>query len=149
MESGSQSLKVSEKTRSNFVYVPQNNALFSGTIRENLLIGNPKATDRQLHDVLKMASADFVFELPEGIDTFSGERGARLSEGQAQRVSIARSLLRPGNILLLDEATSALDAETEKRFLVNLKERIGNKTVLFITHQKEVAEFCDEVIHLQ
>lgn len=148
LESDHRYVEVSEKTRSNFVYVPQNNTLFSGTIRENLLIGNPEATDQQLQDVLKMASADFVFDLPDGIDTFSGERGTRLSEGQAQRISIARSLLRPGNILLLDEATSALDAETEKKFLVNLKRRIGNKTIIFITHQKEVAEFCDEVIYL-
>lgn len=148
LESSSQSVEISEKTRSNFVYVPQNNGLFSRSIRENLLIGNPEASDEKLIDVLKTASADFVFDLPNGIDTSLGERGARLSEGQAQRIAIARSLLRPGNILLLDEATSALDSETEKKFLINLKQRIGVKTVVFITHQKEVADFCDSVIKL-
>jgi ABC-type multidrug transport system fused ATPase/permease subunit len=143
IEDTSGAVEVSERTRSNFVYVPQGGSLFSGTIRENLLLGDDKADDEELTRVLQVASADFVFDLPDGLDTLLGENGAGLSEGQAQRVAIARSLLRPGKILLLDEATSALDPETSRRFLENLKKEIGDRTVLFITHQAEVAAFCD------
>ena len=134
---------VSESTRANFVYVPQGGSLFSGSIRDNLLLGNKDADDDELARVLGIASAQFVFDLPNGLDTVLGESGAGLSEGQAQRVAIARSLLRPGKILLLDEATSALDGETERRFLTNLKQEIGDRTVLFITHHEDIAEFCD------
>src|SRR5690554_2764562 len=141
--------EVSERTRSNFVYVPQGGSLFSGTIRENLLMGDSNANDEEIIRVLSIASANFVLELPEGLDTKLGENGAGLSEGQAQRVAIARSLLRPGKILLLDEATSALDTETEQQFLKNLKKEIDNRTVLFITHQVEVAAFCDYQYHLK
>ena len=143
IEDESQVATVSESTRSNFVYVPQGGSLFSGTIRENLLLGNEEADDDELSRVLHIASAEFVFELPDGLDTVLGENGSGLSEGQAQRVAIARSLLRPGKILLLDEATSALDNETEHRFLKNLKSEIGDRTVLFITHHAEIASYCD------
>ena len=137
------SAEVSERTRSNFVYVPQGNSLFSGTIRENLLLGNSDADDNELMRVLQIASAEFVYGLPEGLDTKLGENGTGLSEGQAQRIAIARSLLRPGKILLLDEATSALDSDTERNFLINLKKEMGNRIVILITHQAEVAKFCD------
>lgn len=140
---------LSESTRNNFVYVPQGNTLFSGTIRDNLLVGESTADDRRLRLVLDIAEANFVWDLPEGLDTQLGERGLGLSEGQAQRISIARSLLRPGRVLLLDEATSALDAETEARFLRNLKKHIDGRIVLFITHHEEVAKHCDQVLHLQ
>ena len=143
IEDRSGAVEVSERTRANFVYVPQGGSLFSGTIRENLLLGDDEASDEELKRVLQVASAGFVFDLPDGLDTLLGENGAGLSEGQAQRVAIARSLLRPGKILLLDEATSALDPETSRRFLENLKKEIGDRTVLFITHQNEVAAFCD------
>ena len=143
IEDESESIVASERTRSNFVYVPQGGSLFSGTIRENLLLGNAEAADDELTRVLYIASAEFVFDLPNGLDTILGENGAGLSEGQAQRVAIARSLLRPGKILLLDEATSALDSQTERTFLKNLKKEIGDRTVLFITHHAEIASFCD------
>lgn len=143
IEDETQSVVVSESTRSNFVYVPQGGSLFSGSIRENLLLGNPLADDDELKRVLHIASAKFVFDLPNGLDTILGENRSGLSEGQAQRIAIARSLLRPGKILLLDEATSALDSETEQTFLKNLKKEIGDRTVLFITHQAEIASFCD------
>ena len=123
--------------------MPQGGSLFSGTIRENLLLGDAEADDDELKRVLYIASAEFVFDLPNGLDTILGENGAGLSEGQAQRVAIARSLLRPGKILLLDEATSALDSQTERTFLKNLKKEIGDRTVLFITHHAEIASFCD------
>ncbi|WP_052408947.1 ABC transporter ATP-binding protein [Porphyromonas sp. COT-290 OH3588] len=141
-------LRISEATRSNFIYVPQGNSLFSGTIRDNLLVGDATADDRRLREVLSIASADFVFDLPHGLDTVLGERGAGLSEGQAQRIAIARSLLRPGRILLLDEATSALDGATEQAFLKNLRQHLGGRIILFITHHSAVAEACDQVIHL-
>ncbi len=140
-----ETVKVNPATRSNFVYVPQGNTLFSGTIRDNLLIGNANADDEMLAEVLQVASASFALHLPEGLDTVLGVGGSGLSEGQAQRIAIARSLLRPGKIVLLDEATSALDADTEKAFLTNLKKHMGNRTVLFITHHPEVAKYCDKI----
>lgn len=148
IEDENESVSISERTRSNFVYVPQGNSLFSGTIRDNLLMGDLNADDDELKKVLKIASAEFVFDMAEDLDTVLGENGAGLSEGQAQRVAIARSLLRPGKVLLLDEATSALDSETERTFLRNLKGEIGDRTVLFITHQSEVASFCDHIYYL-
>ena len=138
-----QSVAISERTRSNFVYVPQGGSLFSGTIRENLLLGDPQASEAALTRVLQIASAGFVFTLPDGLDTRLGEGGAGLSEGQAQRIAIARALLRPGRILLFDEATSAMDPETARNLLQNLKKELGSRSVIFITHQPEVASFCD------
>lgn len=141
-------LTVGESTRNNFVYVPQGNSLLSGTIRENLLVGDSLADERKLRQVLKIAAADFVWELPDGLDTVVGEQGQGLSEGQAQRIAIARSLLRPGKIILFDEATSALDSGTESQFLSNIRRYLKDKIILFITHNEEVAEVCDEIIHI-
>ncbi|HPK39871.1 MAG TPA: ABC transporter ATP-binding protein, partial [Bacteroidales bacterium] len=143
LEDESGQVAVSERTRSNFVYVPQGGSLFSGTIRENLLLGDPGASEQDLTRALKIASANFVFQLPRGLDTELGESGAGLSQGQAQRVAIARALLRPGKILLLDEATSALDSRTARTFLQNLKKEAGDRAILLITHQRWVADFCD------
>ena len=141
-------LTVGESTRNNFVYVPQGNSLLSGTIRENLLVGDSLADERKLRQVLRIAAADFVWELPDGLDTVVGEQGQGLSEGQAQRIAIARSLLRPGKIILFDEATSALDSGTEAQFLANIRRYLKDKIILFITHNEEVAEVCDEIIHI-
>ena len=140
-----QRLEVSEQTRKNFIYVPQGNTLFGMSIRENLLIGNPDSTEEDLKKVLNIAVADFVYDLPEGIDTQLGENGLGVSEGQAQRIAIARALLRPGSILLLDEATSALDIDTETKFIARLKNEMSDKTVIFITHHKSIADICDNV----
>ena len=139
---------ISEKTRSNFVFVPQGNTLMSGTIRYNLQLAKPDATDEELHQVLHTAMADFVFQLPEGIDTECGERGAGLSEGQAQRIAIARGLLRPGNIMLLDEISASLDEQTEHELYRRLFEAYPQKTMIFITHRSTVCELCNEVIRL-
>jgi ABC-type multidrug transport system fused ATPase/permease subunit len=141
-------VEVSPQTRSNLVYVPQGNTLFSGTIRDNLLLGRPDATDEQLWEVLRVACAEFVLSLPEGLDTKCGEQGGGLSEGQAQRIAIARSLLRPGSVLLFDEATSALDPDTERRLLERLAEARGQRTVIFITHRPSVLEYCDRVLRV-
>lgn len=137
---------VSPQLRCNIVYVPQGNTLMSGTIRENLLLGDPDATDEQLDDVLYLAAADFVKDLPEGLDTVCGEKGAGLSEGQAQRIAIARSLLRKGGLVLLDEPTSALDAETEEKLLKRLNSRLDGRTVIIVTHREATALLCDDMI---
>ena len=139
---------VSPSTRGNLVYVPQGNTLFSGTIRENLLMGNPSATEEQLRDALSTAAADFVFSLPSGIDTQCFESGAGLSEGQAQRIAIARALLRPGSILLLDEFSSALDAGTETLLLERLTTRLPSHTMIFITHRDKIIDYCDNVLRM-
>lgn len=142
-ESGD-TIPISTATRCNFSYVPQGNTLFSGTIRDNLLLGNPSATTAQMREALRIAMADFVFELPEGIYTKCGELGGGLSEGQAQRIAIARSILRPCSILLLDEATSALDIDTERRLLQHIKEHFADTTIIFVTHRLAVADFTSE-----
>ncbi len=128
-------------TRCNFSYVPQGNTLFSGTIRDNLLMGNPSASEEDMRKALHISMADFVEELPDGLDTVCGEQGGGLSEGQAQRIAIARAILRPCSILLLDEATSALDIQTEKQLLENLKAAFSDATIIFVTHRLAVADF--------
>lgn len=138
----------SPATRCNLVYVPQGNSLFSGTVRDNLLMGNPEASDEQLSSALHIAAADFVFDLPQGLDTQCFESGAGLSEGQAQRVAIARALLRPGSILLLDEFSSALDAETENVLLERLTSSLPDHTMIFITHRDKIIDYCDSVLRL-
>ena len=139
---------ISEKTRSNFVFVPQGNTLMSGTIRYNLRLAKPDATDEEMQQVLHTAMADFVFQLPEGINTECGERGGGLSEGQAQRIAIARGLLRPGSIMLLDEISASLDEQTEHELYRRLFEAYPQKTMIFITHRQLVCELCDEKITL-
>ena len=138
----------SPATRCNLVYVPQGNTLFSGTIRENLLMGDPSASDDQLWKVLHIAAADFVSQLPAGLDAQCFEAGAGLSEGQAQRIAIARALLRPGSILLLDEFSSALDSETESVLLERLTSELPDHTMVFITHRDRIIDFCDSVLRL-
>ncbi|SEE49170.1 ABC-type multidrug transport system, ATPase and permease component [Prevotella sp. lc2012] len=129
-------------------FVPQGNTLMSGTIRYNLQLAKPDVTDEALKDVLHTACADFVFDLPEGLDTELGEHGCGLSEGQAQRIAIARGLLRPGTILLLDEVSSSLDEPTEKELYHRLFEAYPRSTMLFITHRPAVTSLCDDVIRL-
>ena len=131
-----------------FCFVPQGNTLMSGTIRYNLQLAKPEATDQELKDVLHTACADFVNELPAGLDTELGERGSGLSEGQSQRIAIARGLLRPGTILLLDEISSALDETTERELFERLFTMYPDRTFLLITHRTLVAELCDDVIRL-
>jgi len=144
-----QELEASPLTRCNLVYVPQGNTLLSGTIRDNLLLGNPNATDQELRKVLMTTVADFVYDLPDGLDTLCGERGAGLSEGQSQRICIARGLLRPGNILLLDEFSSSLDKETERLLMERLISQTKDKTLIFITHREIVAQYCGQTIKLE
>ena len=135
--------------RGNFMYVPQGNSLLSGTIRENLMLANPDATEQDMFKVLSQAKDDFVSDLPEGLDTRCGEVGSGLSEGQSQRIAIARALLHPGGILILDVATSALDSETESQLLQNLYSAYhSTKTILFISHREAVTGYSDAILKL-
>lgn len=145
-DKSSRQIPVDETTRDYFSFVPQGNTLMSGTIRYNLQIAKPDATDEELQDVLHTAAADFVADLPEGIDTELGERGSGLSEGQAQRIAIARGLLRPGPILLLDEISASLDEQTEHLLYTRLFDRYPQKTMIFITHRPSVSELCNDVL---
>lgn len=131
--------------RCNFVYVPQGNTLMSGTIRENLLLAKPDATDDEMRQALHTSCADFVLSMPDGLDTPCSEQGGGLSEGQAQRIAIARALLRDRPVMLFDEATSALDTETEEQLLRNIL-ATRKKTIVFITHRKMVCQFCDNIL---
>ena len=130
-------------------FVPQGNTLMSGTIRYNLQLAKPDATDEELCKVLHTACADFVSDLPEGLDTELGERGSGLSEGQAQRIAIARGLLHGGDIFLLDEISSSLDEKTEQELYSRLFDQYPDRTVLFITHRTLVSEFCDDIIDIR
>jgi ABC-type multidrug transport system fused ATPase/permease subunit len=124
--------------------------LMSGTIRQILAFYDESAMNREeeLRNALRIACAEFVESLPEGLDAACGEQGGGLSEGQAQRIAIARSLLREGSILLLDEATSALDPDTEQRFLQGIASELQGKTLIFITHRPSVLEYCSRVLHV-
>ena len=134
--------------RKNVVFVPQGNTLISGTIRNNLLMAKPDASDEELHTALHTSCADFVFDLPQGIDTVLSEHGGGLSEGQAQRIAIARGLLRPGAVFLLDEISSALDEDTERELFSRLFAARPSTTILLITHRKKVAALCDERLEI-
>ena len=134
--------------RCNFVYVPQGNTLMSGSIRDNLRLGKLDATDEEMLLALHKSCADFVMQLPDGLDTLCSEQGGGLSEGQAQRIAIARSLLRNRSIMLFDEATSALDPETERQLLQNLLAS-HDKTIIFITHRPAVVDYCDQVLRIE
>lgn len=135
-------------TRRLFSYVPQGNMLVSGTIRENLTFINSDATDDEIQQAIKISCAkQFIDELPKGIDTVIGEKGLGLSEGQVQRLAIARSLLSKSPVLLLDEATSALDENTEKEFLSNLKE-LNNVSCIIVSHKKAALEICNKKIQI-
>ena len=145
----SKNVAASPQTRCNFTYVPQGNTLVSGTIRENLLLAAPEASEEEMKEALKDAAADFVFDLKDGLDERCGESGSGLSEGQSQRIAIARALLHPSGIMVLDEATSSLDPETEQTVLENLISRChSRKTVIFISHREAVSVRSDSVLAL-
>jgi len=142
-----QETAVTPLTRCNFAYVPQGNTLLSGTIRDNLRLGRLTATEEEMKEALHKSCADFVFDLPDGLNTLCSEAGGGLSEGQAQRIAIARALLCQSSILVLDEATSALDPETERQLLNNiLADR--NTTVIFVTHRMAVIDYCDQTLKI-
>lgn len=139
--------QLSPLLRCNLVYVPQGNTLMSGTIRDNLLLGKPDATEKEMKEALKKSCAEFVMQLPDGIDTICTEKGGGLSEGQAQRIAIARALLRNRPIMIFDESTSALDPETERQLLTNILSK-KDKTIIFVTHRPAVVEYCDHTLKI-
>ncbi len=149
-EGSEESVQVSGETMCNFVYVPQGNSLLHGTIRDNLRLVDPKATDERLREVLHIAAADFVWDLPQGLDTSCDEAGGGLSEGQAQRIAIARALLRPGSVLLLDEFNSALDVDTAATLMERLSEHCPDSTIIIIAHHRTaVAPYCDAILPIE
>lgn len=146
---GETMLKASKKTRPLFAYVPQGNILFSGTLRENLMMFNEGATDEELYNATKLACIDHLVEqLDDGLDTMLGERGVGLSEGQAQRVAVARAILSHAPVLLLDECTSALDEETEAGLLENIS-RMKDRTCFIVTHRRAAMSICDYRLHIE
>lgn len=148
-EGGAVAVTAGPAIRCNFMYVPQGNSLMSGSIRDNFLLANPNASEFEMINALHSACAEFVLDLPAGLDTVCSELGAGLSEGQAQRIAIARALLHPGKILILDESTSALDSATEDRILADLRQNLyGQRTIIFITHRQTVADCADAIVRL-
>lgn len=139
---------LSPLTRYNLAYVPQGNTLLSGTVRDNLRLGKLSATDDEMKEALRLSCAGFLLDSPDGLDTVCGEQGGGLSEGQAQRIAIARALLRDCSVLLLDEATSALDPDTERQLLGNILSD-KKRTVIFITHRLAVKDFCDQTLTIE
>lgn len=144
-----ESVDVSACYRNGIVYVPQGNSMLSASIRENLTGGRRNISEEDIKRAIYMAAAEFVYDLPDGLETMCGEGGEGLSEGQAQRIAIARALLSDGRIMLLDEFTSALDAETERKLMDRLTENYAAKTLVFITHRKEIAERCENVVNVR
>ena len=143
-------VRANAATRNFISYVPQGNTLFSGTIRENIRMGNLDATTEELLEALKLAAGyDFVMELPEGLDTEIGERGHGLSEGQAQRIAIARAFVRKAPFLILDEATASLDEATEQAVIRGLHQLNPRPTCLVITHRKSILQYCDREIKIE
>ena len=144
--SNGEQIEANAETRHLFAYVPQGNTMLSGTIADNMRLGKEDATDEEIIEALKIACAwDFVKEKPEGINSVVRERGRGLSEGQAQRIAIARAVLRDAPILLLDEATSALDVSTERQVLRNIVQQRPNKTCIVTTHRPSVLNMCKRV----
>ena len=145
-----ESIKANASTRNFIAYVPQGNTFFSGTVRENILMGNLSATEEEIYDALKLSAGyDFVMELPKGLDTVIGERGHGISEGQAQRLAIARAFVRKAPLLILDEATSSLDEATELSVLEGLQALNPKPTCIIITHRKSILKYCDREIKIE
>ncbi|MDR2229229.1 MAG: ABC transporter ATP-binding protein/permease [Flavobacteriaceae bacterium] len=141
-------LVLSNKHRINIAYVPQGDKLFSGSIKENLQLGEQEVSDNKLREVLYMACAEFVYDLPDGLDTIVGESGYGLSEGQAQRIAVARALMRDCNVWLFDEVTSALDPDTGEKLIERLLEAGKNKILVFVTHDMKLAGKCQQTIYI-
>lgn len=139
-------LRASSSTRCMFSYIPQGNTMFSGTIADNMRMVKPEATDEEIREALEAACAwEFVEKLDQGMDTEVRERGTRFSEGQKQRLSIARALLADAPVMILDEATSALDVATERRVLRRIIKKEPNRTVIVAAHRPSVFSMCSRV----
>lgn len=140
---------ITSETRNMFAYVPQGKFMLSDTIRENITFVNKNITDKELQEALEVSNAKpFIDALPEGLDTKIGERGSGLSEGQLQRLAIARAIVSQAPILILDEITSSLDSKTEEEVLKNIK-KLKNRTCIIVTHRNSIAEICDKEFVVQ
>ena len=149
LRTGGEILTLDRSTRQLFAYVPQGNLLLSGTLRENLTIVKPDASEAEIHRAVHVSAMDeYLPQLPQGLDTVLGESGAGLSEGQAQRLAIARAVLGGAPILLLDECTSALDAETENTVLQRLRQLPG-RTCIAVTHRPAAIALCDWQLQME
>ena len=143
-------LPLTPQWRGLFAYVPQGNTIIEGTVAENLRLIKPDATDEEIISALKLSCAyDFIKNLPDGINSYVGESGKGFSEGQIQRISIARALIKNAPVLLFDEVTSALDEETELRLLENIRKHLKNKTVIFVTHKLNALEISDRILKIE
>lgn len=148
IDCGTYKLPIDRGTRKLFAYVPQGNLLLSGTLRENLLLVKPDATQEELEEAIYVSAMDgYLSQLPKGLDTVLGESGAGLSEGQAQRLAIARAVLSQAPILLLDESTSALDKDTEHQVLNRIR-NLKNRTCIAVTHRPATMEICDMMLDI-
>ena len=148
LELDGESIPVDYTTRRLFSYVPQGNFILSGTIYDNLTFINSDVTEEEINEAIRISCSDeFINSLPDGLETVIGERGVGLSEGQLQRLAIARSLLAKAPVMLLDEATSALDEATEKRFLENLK-KLETKTCIIVSHKKAALDICNKHVQI-
>ncbi len=148
MQCGDEKYLADKNTRSLFTYVPQGNMILSGTIRDNIKFSKSDATDEEIIECARLADIwDFISSTENGLDTILGERGTGLSEGQVQRLAIARALMYDAPVLLLDEATSALDSQSEHNILRNIKD-MTDKTCIIITHKKAALDFCDKTLHI-
>ncbi|MCF0229410.1 MAG: ABC transporter ATP-binding protein, partial [Parasporobacterium sp.] len=140
----------SAATRRMISYVPQGNTIFSGTVAENLRMGKSDATEEEMYAALEAACAlDFVKNMPEGLNTMLGERATGISEGQAQRLSIARAFLKPAGLIILDEATASLDEETEKKILEGFFAREDHPTCIFVSHRSGLRRYADRIIRVK
>lgn len=148
-KTSSNRMALTAEHRVNFAYVPQGNSLFSGTIRENLLVGVGTADEDRIKYALWLACAEFVNDFPGGIDTVIGESGYGLSEGQAQRIAVARAMMRDADIWLFDEITSALDREISDILISRLLQEGRDKICLFVTHDLKLAEACKQTIYMK
>ena len=146
MEIDGEKLSVSDSTRRFCSFVPQGSAVFTGTVADNLRLVKADATDEEIENALKIADAwSFIKDLPQGINSVIGERGVNFSEGQIQRISIARAVIRKAQVLVMDEATSALDTETETRVLKNLMASDPKRTCIITTHRPSMLQYCDKI----
>ena len=146
LASDGRQVEMNADSRFLFSYVPQGNAILAGTVAENMRMVKEDASDEEIEEALKIACAwDFIAKLPDGINSKVGERGRGFSEGQAQRIAIARAVLRDAPIMLLDEATSALDVTTERQVLRNIIQQRPNKTCIVTTHRPTVLNMCQRV----
>jgi ABC-type multidrug transport system fused ATPase/permease subunit len=143
-------IPASPAIRNYISYVPQGNTLFSGSIKDNLLIGNPGLTNDEIFVILEsVALLDFVKFLPDGIETIIGEKGHGLSEGQAERIAIARALAKAAPVVIFDEATAALDEKNELEIISSIKKIKNNPTCIFITHRRGILSLMDEELNLE